>query len=325
MTVFAVTVTYGNRYHLVKQVIDSALAEGVAKVIVVDNNSVPQSREQLKAYEKELGSDKIKVLYLNDNYGSAGGYKRGLEEAYKDPSCEFIWLLDDDNVPEQGSYEKLIYAFKYLGSSYKNVLVSFRESDISNILAVTKGVRIEYKTNSFLGFHILQWLVNKFQKKDINKNSKNYPIIKSQVAPYGGLFFSKKVLDYVGLPNEDFFVYADDHEWTLRMTKNGFNLYLCSESSLKDIDWTWTTTKVKNPHYEPTASEFKIYYGVRNHVFLDKNFIENKYVYVFNMAMQLIYMYLIHLFLVPRIATKRFNLILRAIKDGLNGRLGRTF
>jgi len=95
---FAVTVTYGNRFHLLKQVIDSALAEGVAKVIVVDNNSVPQSREQLKAYEHELGSDKIKVLYLDDNYGSAGGYKRGLEEAYEDPSCEFIWLLDDDNL-----------------------------------------------------------------------------------------------------------------------------------------------------------------------------------------------------------------------------------
>jgi len=55
MNTFAVTVTYGNRYHLVKQVIDSALAEGVAKVIVVDNNSVPQSREQLKAYEQEHG------------------------------------------------------------------------------------------------------------------------------------------------------------------------------------------------------------------------------------------------------------------------------
>lgn len=58
MTNFAVTVTYGNRFHLLKQVIDSALAEGVAKIIVVDNNSQPESREKLKAGELELGRDK---------------------------------------------------------------------------------------------------------------------------------------------------------------------------------------------------------------------------------------------------------------------------
>ncbi len=63
------------------------------------------------AYEKELGEDKITVLYLNENYGSAGGFKRGLEEALKHPECEFTWLLDDGTVPAQGSYEKFILAF----------------------------------------------------------------------------------------------------------------------------------------------------------------------------------------------------------------------
>lgn len=43
MKVYAVTVTYGNRFHLLKQVIDSALREGVSKIIVVDNNSEPES------------------------------------------------------------------------------------------------------------------------------------------------------------------------------------------------------------------------------------------------------------------------------------------
>jgi GT2 family glycosyltransferase len=107
MNTFAVTVTYGNRFHLLSQVVDRALAEGVAKVIVVDNNSAPESRDKLKAYEKELGSNKIKVLYLDDNYGSAGGFKRGLEEAYNDPDCEYILTLDDDNLLEEGSSKKL--------------------------------------------------------------------------------------------------------------------------------------------------------------------------------------------------------------------------
>lgn len=51
MNTFSVTVTYGNRFHLLKQVCESAFAEGVTKVIVVDNNSVPQSREKLKKFD----------------------------------------------------------------------------------------------------------------------------------------------------------------------------------------------------------------------------------------------------------------------------------
>jgi len=101
--VCVVTVTYGNRFHLLKQAIGSVLKEGACKIIVVDNNSAPESRGKLKEYEKELGSQKIKVLYLDDNYGSAGGFKRGLEEVYNDPECEFILLLDDDNRLEEGS------------------------------------------------------------------------------------------------------------------------------------------------------------------------------------------------------------------------------
>jgi len=60
--VCAVTVTYGNRFHLLKQVIDAALDEGVYKIIVVDNNSESESRKKLIEYERALNG-KIKVLY----------------------------------------------------------------------------------------------------------------------------------------------------------------------------------------------------------------------------------------------------------------------
>jgi GT2 family glycosyltransferase len=124
-----VTVTYGNRFHLLKQVVDAALKEGVCKVIVVDNNSEPESREKLREYERELGNQKIKVLYLDDNYGSAGGFKRGLEEAYNDPECEFIWLLDDDNKPMEGALKVLLDFWNSLEEKNKEeriALLSYR-------------------------------------------------------------------------------------------------------------------------------------------------------------------------------------------------------
>jgi hypothetical protein len=70
-SICAVIVTYGDRFHLLKQVIDACFREGVNKVIVVDNASVENNRNQLKEFEKE-NSDKLKVIYLNENTGSTG-------------------------------------------------------------------------------------------------------------------------------------------------------------------------------------------------------------------------------------------------------------
>ncbi|MGC8769598.1 MAG: hypothetical protein ACP5Q2_09890 [Calditerrivibrio sp.] len=48
-----VTVTYGDRFYLLKQVIDASFNEGVSKIIVVDNCSSKNSRNQLKDYERK--------------------------------------------------------------------------------------------------------------------------------------------------------------------------------------------------------------------------------------------------------------------------------
>ena len=159
MITFIVTVTYGNRFYLLKQVIDGALNEGVAKVIVVDNNSETESRNKLKEYEKSLG-DKIKVLYLDENTGSAGGFKRGLEEAYNDPECEFIWLLDDDNLPLEDSLKSLLDFWRSLEVENKEdkiALLSYRfkkEQMAKKAIILSKPELVLGHKNSLLGFHI---------------------------------------------------------------------------------------------------------------------------------------------------------------------------
>ena len=151
MSVFVVTVTYGNRFHLLKQVIDAALSEGVSKVIVVDNNSDPESREKLREYEQKLGNEKIKVLYLDDNYGSAGGFKRGLGKAYNDPNCEFIWLLDEDNTPNIGVGLKLVSINQnFLGVVLiiliPHFLLIFKQKNFVRVVFVIWPIRYFYFT-----------------------------------------------------------------------------------------------------------------------------------------------------------------------------------
>jgi len=282
--VFVVTVTYGNRFHLLKQVIDSALSEGVHKIIVADN---------LKEYEKSL-NDKIEVLYLDDNYGSAGGFKRGLQVAYNDPECEFIWLLDDDNKSMNGSLK---------------ILLDFWDS-----------LEIENKKERIA---LLSYRFKKEQlaKKQLSKNKpdsdKKFGIV--PVAPCGGLFIHKNLLNKIGYPNEKFYLYADDHEWSYRITKIGGGIYLILDSKIDDLELSWHIPKsVKETRFSVISrgNPYRVYYSIRNRVFFEiNNLVDNKMIYWINI--------LVYLLLISLSSRKNVRIILKAIKDGYRGRLGR--
>ena len=334
MSVFVVTVTYGNRFHLLKQVIDSALLEGVSKIIVVDNNSAPESRERLKAYEEELGNEKIKVLYLDENYGSAGGYKIGLEEAYKDPNCEFIWLLDDDNYPINGSLKNLLdfwHSLKIENKEEKIALLSYRfkkeqlarEAMIRNKPELILGLK-----NSFLGFHIKElhrkiyrYLRRRFKLKGNiveQESDKKFGIV--PVAPYGGLFIHKNILNKIGYPNEDFYLYADDHEWSYRITRTGGKIYLILDSKIDDLELSWHVSKsAKETAFSiiSKGNHYRVYYSVRNRVFFEiNNLVDNKIIYWVNIF--------VYLLLISFSSTKNIKLLIKAVKDGYRGKLGKV-
>lgn len=159
--IFAVTVTYGNRFHLLRQVIEAALNEGVDKVIVVDNNSETESRQKLKEYH-DLNKDRVDVLYLSENLGSAGGFKRGLKRAHDDPECEFIWLLDDDNMPCPGSLKvlkKFWEMHELEGKEQMLALLSYRKDKVNlEALKSNNPEAVLGKKNSFLVFTCLKFL-----------------------------------------------------------------------------------------------------------------------------------------------------------------------
>jgi GT2 family glycosyltransferase len=329
--IFVVTVTYGNRFHLLKQVIDAAWEEGVHKVIVVDNNSVPESREKLREYEKLLGSQKIKVLYLDDNYGSAGGFKKGLEEAYNDPECEFIWLLDDDNKPMNNALRVLLdfwYSLEIKDKQEKVALLSFRpireylciESILKNKPELVWGWK-----NSFFGFHIknLPAKIKKYLHRLLNLKNKEinlkYGTIPS--APYGGLFIHKNILDIIGFPNEKFYLYSDDTEWTYRITKIDGKIYLILESIIDDLELSWTISDKKRltKIHMLGKDKARFYYATRNSVFLEiNNLVDNKIIYFINMIS-----YILLAFIFDR-SISFIRIAIKAIKDGYKGKLGKV-
>lgn len=328
--VFVVTVTYGNRFHLLRRVIEAALREGVRRVIVVDNRSDPESRRKLREYHAN-NSEVVDVLYLDENYGSAGGFKRGLERAYSDPECEFIWLLDDDNMPCPGALETLQKFWEEHDLEEKEnrlALLSFRESRKESYL-ISKDTEAAFgMKNSFYGFHVSQ--IPAYIKKIIfRKNVVDHDKIPDKciigVAPYGGLFLNKKLLDSIGYPEEELYLYSDDHEWTYRITVNRGEIILLTDSHIKDLEESWILTR-ENETVLSTFSPlntFRIYYGIRNRVYFENKYlITRKYVYKVNRLIFLLLIFFHDIFFFR--TTETFKTLLRAIDDGENNRLGKN-
>jgi GT2 family glycosyltransferase len=103
---FALTVTYADRYGLLQQVVSSAFANGVEKVIIVDNGSAAASKQAIRKLELDCNG-RVAVVALPGNLGSAAGFKAGLEYAGTSSDCEYLWILDDDNRPAEGALAEL--------------------------------------------------------------------------------------------------------------------------------------------------------------------------------------------------------------------------
>lgn len=332
--VCVVTVTYGNRFELLQRVIKAALALGVGKVIVVDNASEPESRRQLRELER-ASQGKVEVVYLPENLGSAGGYKAGLEHASRDRTCEFIWLLDDDNEPAEDALNELQAQYRSLEATYtpdKLMLLALRE-DRAYLQAALRTAHPRKgfpRKSSFLRFHILD-LPEKLGKlftlrsaADDRPAARSQAPVKIPYGPYGGLFFHRSVISGIGLPDDRFYLYGDDFEYTYRVTDAGGGVFLVPSSRITDIDRAWHI-QAKGGFWSTRLllgdSDTRVYYVVRNRTYFEK-FIwgDADLVYTLN---RWVFLALLRVLALRYRRQVRYQMILKAVQDGESERLGR--
>ena len=307
------------------------MKEKIGKVIVVDNKL--ESSNKLMALEKALDG-RIKVIRLEENTGSAKGFKVGLEEAYRDKSCKMILLLDDDNIPSPGSIQRALYLWNYFNGFEGLFALSFlRKAWVYDLRTIKLGLIKRIEFNRFCKFHIKDLFVyfaRKYSRRSLEKRETLYPIALTEASPYGGLFFDKTILQKIGFPDEKFILYADDTEFTYRITEKGGKIYLCSNLEIEDIDWPSERTRRNGIHYfyQDNANEAKIYYFTRNWVFLERKFVRTRLIYNVNLIARLTYNFgFLYLRNVHKIRFKlykrRVKLIWKAICDGQAGNLGK--
>lgn len=332
--VCVVTVTYADRYACLQQTVSAALAAGVSRVIIVDNASAPASRTRMRSLARGARG-RVTVLHMRENQGSAGGFKAGLEYAMAHSGCDYFWLLDDDNVAGPRTLPELLQAYARICRTQPGARLAvqcFREQRFFHGIAHRERP-VRARQSVFLGFHIAM-LSRVFHARSLPwrrlptaRCAAPLTAVEIPTGTYGGLFLSRALVDTIGYPNEQLYVYVDDTEYTHRISQRGGRLFLIPASVLHDIDRSFHMTSkpinflTRMRQSLLAADPFRAYYATRNQAYFDRHMLRrngclyavNKWAYLGLLIAQGLWLG----------KFRRVRLMLTAIQEGERGLLGR--
>lgn len=194
----AIVVTY-NRKKLLAICLDAILHQEYKphSVFIIDNAST----DGTEALVNELGysGDKegIRFIYvkLPENIGGSGGFYSGMKMAFESSeNYDAFWLMDDDGIPDN----------KQLG---------YLESDLSkyDYLSPLVVCKDNPSVISYDGSPAQQYV-------DTAEDN----LIIGAANPFNGVLYSRRLVDKIGYPIRDMFIWGDEINYGLRSIKAGF-------------------------------------------------------------------------------------------------------
>lgn len=187
--ILAVVVTY-NRLELLKRCIQSLLSQTFKDfdILIINNGSTDGTKEWLDTLPDSI------IRIHQDNLGGAGGFyagqKYGMESNY-----DWIWMMDDDGVPDCRQLEELLNAAMYAGA---------------NIIApIVLNIDQQDEEAFYPGNKLM------LPKGMISENTR-------YVCPFNGIMFNRSVMENIGLIKKELFIWGDEREYTLRWRNAGY-------------------------------------------------------------------------------------------------------
>ncbi len=265
--VIVVTVTYGMRWKFLSQVVIAVMKDPcVMELVIVDNGS--KNKEEIEKGVEEYG-DKVTILRQEKNIGSAGGFALGLSYA-RHTIADFVFMLDDDNVPEEGASEQFLETRKMFAD--KNIVLCGNRSNgkgnqdyfYKRENVKRKLVKTFFEVFSFRKIaHFLQLTFKLPTNKSLHTTF--IPVVPNESFIYGGSFIPMEAVRAAPLPDADLVLYGDDIEYSWGIKDLGYSSYLCALPHIYDIDSSFGDSHILGL-YDPKTQPFKVYYRIRNMV-----------------------------------------------------------
>ncbi|MCH7407964.1 glycosyltransferase family 2 protein [Belliella sp. DSM 111904] len=229
LKVAAVVVTYNRKYQLLS-CLEALLKQErtLDAIVVVDNCSTDgtQTLLQSSGFLDEVGyggnvekvvleklvtaknssGDLVKIIFIGlpVNSGGAGGFYEGVKFGYE-AGYDWLWLMDDDGMADTiALQELLLYTSK---ANFLNALVV----DIEN----PEKLSFELKNPNGQG---------EFRdRKEVVENSEDGIII-GQANPFNGTLVSRVLIEKIGYPKKEMFIWGDEVDYQFRASNSGLGI-----------------------------------------------------------------------------------------------------
>lgn len=290
----AVIVTY-NRKECLKRCVDSILNQTVKvdKILIIDNASSDGTQEFLSS-EGYLALPVVDYKRLDENIGGAGGFNKGMGIAF-DEGYDWIWAMDDDGIPSSTCLEKLLNAFNETGAKYVAPLV----------------INIENENELSFGLYSSECRKiirdrNYFEKRGIR-------YFYGEANPFNGVLIHRDIIDAVGLPKAEMFIWGDETEYLMRVKKHKFDVVTCIDAIHKHPKDRVTVkrTLMGFAGVAVTGDRFRDYVRARNHAYIYSRY------YPRLELVKFFILYVYYYLITDRLNFRGLYLFLKAFIDGI--------
>lgn len=194
LRIAAAVVTY-NRKELLAECVGALLEQTYpVDILIIDNASTDGTRQEL---EELICQGKVQYINTGANLGGAGGFHVAVKEAVS-RKYDYIWLMDDDTIPEKDALSALVQALKDTKGNF---------GFLSSKAVWKDGNVCRMNEQKFLDSEVI--------------NGKKFT--KCRQATFVSLFLPSRVVLQMGLPIKEFFIWGDDVEYTRRISEK----YVC--------------------------------------------------------------------------------------------------
>jgi rhamnopyranosyl-N-acetylglucosaminyl-diphospho-decaprenol beta-1,3/1,4-galactofuranosyltransferase len=240
----AVVVTY-NRLDLLRDLVDVLVkVPALDEVLVVDNASTDGTGEWLT----ELGDERVLGRTLSENTGGAGGFHEGLRWAME-RGADLAWLMDDDGLPDADCLAKLLSHRD--GLDFWGPVVVDRDDPERLVFPIRLpgGTRVVHAM------------------ADVRRAAQG-GLIRDIVIPFNGVLVTRGLVERIGLPRQEFFIWGDDHEYRLRAERAGARIATVVDARVlhPSVGSLGTPMAFGRTTYNHTPSDLKHYCMARNNL-----------------------------------------------------------